>query len=172
MPVVRVILREGHEKVYYEAQASIHTPDRTLRITRNQDSIAEFQSEYSQYWEYVEDMGQGTGEAIEQHQGERRADDAERAQPEACGGPVEGELKALAQREAQHTGPAQAQPHQGIGEVFIHFRTNYTIYTEVSRRYVMPTTSCDASLRRGRDQEVLQVKSRGRTHIRFQDRLH
>ena len=50
MPVVRVILREGQEKLYHEAQASIHTPDRTLRITRNQDSIAEFQSEYYQYW--------------------------------------------------------------------------------------------------------------------------
>jgi len=37
MPVVRVILREGQEKYYHEAQASIHTPDRTLRITRNQD---------------------------------------------------------------------------------------------------------------------------------------
>ena len=49
MPVVRVILREGQEKLYYEAQASIHTPDRTLRITRNQDSIAEFQSEYGSY---------------------------------------------------------------------------------------------------------------------------
>ena len=46
MSVVRVILREGQEKLYHEAQASIHTPDRTLRITRNQDSIAEFQSEY------------------------------------------------------------------------------------------------------------------------------
>jgi hypothetical protein len=62
MPVVRVILREGQEKVYHEAHASIHTPDRTLRITRNQDSIAEFQSEYYQYWEYVEDTGEGTGE--------------------------------------------------------------------------------------------------------------
>ena len=51
MPVVRVILREGQEKVYHETQASIHTPDRTLRITRNQDNITEFQSEYSQYWE-------------------------------------------------------------------------------------------------------------------------
>jgi hypothetical protein len=49
MPVVRVILREGQEKVYQDAQVSIHTPDRTLRITRNQDSIAEFQSEYYQY---------------------------------------------------------------------------------------------------------------------------
>jgi hypothetical protein len=37
MPVVRVILREGQEKLYHEAQASIHTPDRTLRIIRNQD---------------------------------------------------------------------------------------------------------------------------------------
>jgi hypothetical protein len=26
MPVVRVILREGQEKVYHEAHASIHTP--------------------------------------------------------------------------------------------------------------------------------------------------
>jgi hypothetical protein len=40
----------------------MHTPDRTLRITRNQDRIAAFQSEYSQYWEYVEDTGAGTGE--------------------------------------------------------------------------------------------------------------
>ena len=29
MPVVRVIVREGQEKLYHEAQASIHTPDRT-----------------------------------------------------------------------------------------------------------------------------------------------
>jgi hypothetical protein len=62
MPVVRVLLREGQEKLYHEAQASTHTPDRTLRITRNQDSIAEFQSEYYQYWEYVEDINTGTGE--------------------------------------------------------------------------------------------------------------
>lgn len=62
MSVVRVILREGQEKLYHEAQASIHTPDRTLRVTRNQDSIAEFQSEYYQYWEYVEDISAGTGE--------------------------------------------------------------------------------------------------------------
>jgi hypothetical protein len=62
MPVVRVLLREGQEKLYHEANASIHTPDRTLRITRNQDSIAEFQSEYYQYWEYVEDISAGTGE--------------------------------------------------------------------------------------------------------------
>ena len=59
MPVVRVLLREGQEKRYHEAQASIHTPDRTLRITRNQDSIAAFQSEYYQYWEYVEETGAG-----------------------------------------------------------------------------------------------------------------
>ena len=57
MPVVRVILREGQEKVYHAAQASIHTPDRTLRITRNHASIAAFPSEYSHYWEYVEDTG-------------------------------------------------------------------------------------------------------------------
>ena len=62
MPVVRVIVREGQEKLYHEAQASMHTPARTLRIIRNQDSIAEFQSEYSPYWEYVEDTGAGTGE--------------------------------------------------------------------------------------------------------------
>jgi hypothetical protein len=62
MPVVRVLLREGQEKLYYDAHASIHTPDRTLRITRDQDSIAEFQSEYYQYWEYVEDTNAGTGE--------------------------------------------------------------------------------------------------------------
>ena len=60
MPVVRVILREGQDKVYHDAQASMHTPDRTLRITRNQDSIAEFQSEYSQYWEYIEDTSEDT----------------------------------------------------------------------------------------------------------------
>ena len=59
MPVVRVILREGQEKRYHEAQASIHTPDRTLRITRNQDSIAAFQSAYYQYREYVEETGAG-----------------------------------------------------------------------------------------------------------------
>jgi hypothetical protein len=29
MPVVRVILRAGQEKLYYEAHASMHTPDRT-----------------------------------------------------------------------------------------------------------------------------------------------
>jgi hypothetical protein len=62
MPVVRVLLREGQEKRYHEANAAMHTPDRTLRITRNQDSIAEFQSEYYQYWEYVEDTSAGTGE--------------------------------------------------------------------------------------------------------------
>ncbi len=62
MPVVRVLLRKGQEKRYHEAQASIHTPDRTLRITRNQDSIAEFQSEYYQYSDYVEETGEGAGE--------------------------------------------------------------------------------------------------------------
>ena len=62
MPVVRVIVREGQDKVYHDAQASMHTPDRTLRITRNQGSIAELQSEYSQYWKYVEDISEGTGE--------------------------------------------------------------------------------------------------------------
>jgi hypothetical protein len=29
MPVVRVIVREGQEKRYHEAQAAMHTPDRT-----------------------------------------------------------------------------------------------------------------------------------------------
>jgi hypothetical protein len=49
MPVMRVFLREGQEKRYHGAKASIHPPDRTLRITRNQDSIAGFQAEYYQY---------------------------------------------------------------------------------------------------------------------------
>ena len=40
----------------------MHTPDRTLRMTRNHDSITEFQSEYSQYWEYVEETSVSTGE--------------------------------------------------------------------------------------------------------------
>ena len=31
-------------------------------MTRNHDSIAEFQSEYAQCWEYVEDTDAGTGE--------------------------------------------------------------------------------------------------------------
>ena len=44
MPIVRVLLREGQEKWDHEAQASMHTPDRTLRMTRHQDSLAEFQS--------------------------------------------------------------------------------------------------------------------------------
>jgi hypothetical protein len=39
MPVVRLILREGQEKLYHEAQASMHTPDRTLRIIRNQTRL-------------------------------------------------------------------------------------------------------------------------------------
>jgi hypothetical protein len=61
MPDVRVVLREGTEKIYREATGSIHTPDRTLRILRGQDSIAEFQSEYYQYWEYVAETRAGTG---------------------------------------------------------------------------------------------------------------
>ena len=59
---MRVIVREGQEKLYHEAQASMHTPDRTLWISRNHDSIAALQSEYSQYWEYVEETSVGTGE--------------------------------------------------------------------------------------------------------------
>jgi hypothetical protein len=55
MADVRVILREGNEKRYHNVTAEIHTPERTLRVLRNQDSIAEFQSEYYQYWEYVEE---------------------------------------------------------------------------------------------------------------------
>jgi hypothetical protein len=62
MLVVRVILREGQEKRYHDANASMHTPDRTLRITRNQDSIVALQAEYSQYWEYSEEAGEGMGE--------------------------------------------------------------------------------------------------------------
>ena len=49
MANVRVLLREGTEKLYDNATAAIHTPDRTLRVLRNQESIAEFQSEYYQY---------------------------------------------------------------------------------------------------------------------------
>ena len=40
----------------------MHIPDRPLRMTRHHDRIAAFQSEYSHYWEYVEDTGAGTGE--------------------------------------------------------------------------------------------------------------
>jgi hypothetical protein len=61
MPDVRVVLREGTEKIYREAARSMHTPDRTWWILRGQDSIAEFQSEYYQYWEYVTETGGGTG---------------------------------------------------------------------------------------------------------------
>lgn len=46
MPVVRVILSKGQEKPYYEANASMHTPGRMLRITRHHDRITAFQSEY------------------------------------------------------------------------------------------------------------------------------
>jgi hypothetical protein len=31
-------------------------------MTRDQDSVAAFQLEDSQYWEYVEETGEGTGE--------------------------------------------------------------------------------------------------------------
>jgi hypothetical protein len=61
MPFVRAILCQGQEKPYYEVNASIYTPDRTLRITRHHDRIAAFQSEYSQYREYVEDTGKEAG---------------------------------------------------------------------------------------------------------------
>jgi hypothetical protein len=60
MPDVKVVLLEGETKVYREANASMHTPDRTWRVTRNQESIAEFQAEYYQYWEYVEETGGDT----------------------------------------------------------------------------------------------------------------
>ena len=85
MPDVRVILREGQEKRYHEATASIHSPDRTLRITRNQDSIAEFQSEYYQYWEYGRGQQRGhrrghanrsVGERVSGKRAERRSEAA------------------------------------------------------------------------------------------------
>ena len=54
MPVVRVILREGQEKLYHEAQASMHTPDRTLRIIRNQD--CHFQNYPSRFENYLSSL--------------------------------------------------------------------------------------------------------------------
>ncbi len=57
MADVRVLWREGTAKRYHNTTAAIHTPDRTLRVPRNQEGIAEFQSAYYQYWEYVEEPG-------------------------------------------------------------------------------------------------------------------
>ena len=53
MPTVRVILKDGGEKIYHNPEARIDTHN-LLRIHRAENSIAEFQSEYYQYWEYVE----------------------------------------------------------------------------------------------------------------------
>jgi hypothetical protein len=71
MPIVRVLLREGQEKLYYDAQASMHTPDRTLRITRNQDSIAEFQSEYGSYIDNRPSAPYGPWQTVAYAEGER-----------------------------------------------------------------------------------------------------
>ena len=62
MLVVRVIVREEQTQVSHDAQGSMHTPDRTLRLTRNQTRIAALQSEYAQYWASVEDTGEGMGQ--------------------------------------------------------------------------------------------------------------
>jgi len=60
MPTVRVILKDGEEKIYHDAEAHIDTHN-LLRIHRAENSIAEFQSEHYQYWEYVERDGETTG---------------------------------------------------------------------------------------------------------------
>jgi hypothetical protein len=60
MPTVRVVLKDGEEKMYHNAEAHIDTHN-LLRIHRAENSIAEFQSEYYQYWEYVERDGETTG---------------------------------------------------------------------------------------------------------------
>jgi hypothetical protein len=60
MPTVRVVLKDGEEKLYHNAEAHIDTHN-LLRIHRAENSIAEFQSEYYQYWEYVERDGETTG---------------------------------------------------------------------------------------------------------------
>jgi hypothetical protein len=60
MPTVRVVLKDGEEKMYHNAEAHIDTHN-LLRIHRAENSIAEFQSEHYQYWEYVERDGETTG---------------------------------------------------------------------------------------------------------------
>jgi hypothetical protein len=60
MPTVRVVLKDGEEKMYDNAEAHIDTHN-LLRVHRAENSIAEFQSEYYQYWEYVERDGKTTG---------------------------------------------------------------------------------------------------------------
>ena len=47
MPTVRVVLKDGEEKIYHHAEAHIDTHN-LLRIHRAEHSIAEFQSEYYQ----------------------------------------------------------------------------------------------------------------------------
>jgi hypothetical protein len=61
MPTVRVVLKDGGEKIYHNAEARIDTHN-LLRIHRAENSIAEFQSEYYQYWEYVERDEESNGE--------------------------------------------------------------------------------------------------------------
>jgi hypothetical protein len=53
MPTVRVVLKDGEEKIYHNAEAHIDTHN-LLRIHRAENSIAEFQAEHYRYWEYVE----------------------------------------------------------------------------------------------------------------------
>jgi len=55
MPVVRMILREDRKSCTTRPMRLFIPRIARYGITRNQDSIAEFQSEYSQYWEYVAD---------------------------------------------------------------------------------------------------------------------
>jgi hypothetical protein len=53
MPTVRVVLKDGEEKISHNAEAHIDTPN-LLRMHRAEHSIAACQSAYYQYWEYVE----------------------------------------------------------------------------------------------------------------------
>jgi hypothetical protein len=56
MPTVRVVLQNGEVKIYRNTEAYIDTHN-LLRVHRSEKSIAEFQSAYYQYWEYVEEAG-------------------------------------------------------------------------------------------------------------------
>jgi hypothetical protein len=60
MPTVRVVLKDGEEKICHNAEAHIDTHN-LLRMHCAENSIAEFQSEHYQYWEYVERDGETTG---------------------------------------------------------------------------------------------------------------
>ena len=54
MPVVRVILREGQDKVYHRSHVTDHPESRQYRRI----AIRVFPGT----WEYVEDISEGTGE--------------------------------------------------------------------------------------------------------------